>query len=489
MCAVKSHRFFSLYRISIVAAVVCLKSMAADPEDRAGGRALPGGHRTLADLIEEAERDTAGAKPSGQPSAKSLPQGVPDPKNWKWEPDHKLQPEGAGEPPAPGPRQGVGERPQAIQAPLAVPQANIARLQQLIDQRNRIVDACDFFETLQQIAREEVQLRQCGVAAVQAQVALNQANVHLNNLMVPGANLVAAKAKADARRAVDQARRQVGRAEAAFVRQQEILQPLYGRVAPHLVPWVKVYRDMAEFLVPRRSDPNRQAVLATIEGAIGQRQDFFEGQVLAAFGHAYDGQAKPCTDHLKGAIAFIDGCAPVLYTAHVTHDCAYACVIADQGELVKGFVKAIEGLAPRNQSAYQQWLVATHAVSMKRTATAGTYFLRALAKVDGFAQPKAGGQAAPIDPILAGDATHFFLTKQREVDLEKYSRLIDRVAPGGDAWQLARAQAALAARRGNWPKALRAIKACKDDCPETLVPEVTAEETAYQGKTIWIRGG
>lgn len=441
--------------VSLLLAVAsCAAAWAAEPP--AGSTALPGGHRTLADLLGEAED---GATPPAQANPRQ-----------------------------PAPR---GERPQAIQAPVSGPAAevNLSALQEAIDRRHQAVDACDLFQTLKDIVREEQKLRALVIDWQSAVVAVNQAADQAAILNAPGTEKVPGEMKAAARRALDQARGWLNRAAHAVRTQQGVLQPLYGRVAPHLAPWVQAYRDMAGFVPVRRSDPGRQAVLAVFEQAIGRRNDFFEGRVLAAFMHAYDGQTAACSEHLAQAITFIDQYAPALYAAHVTHDCASTSILADQAKRVTGFVKMIEDLDPKSQSAHQQWIVASHAVATKREATARTYMQRALAKAGAFKKPPDGKPLPPLPSFLAGDAAHFYLTQKTvgEKDVEKAARLIERAGTETDAWQLARARAALAARQERWADACREMDACLVDCPATLQTAAGAEASAYRDEMAWSR--
>ena len=152
-------------------------------------------------------------------------------------------------------------------------------------------------------------------------------------------------------------------------------------------------------------------MLHCLERAVNQRDDFFEGRVLAAYCHAYDGRIQACDNHLCTAISLIDECAPVLYFAQVTHDCAYVCIIAGQPDRVKPLIQILNGLPRDQQSLSQLWLVASYSVATKKENDAATYFMRALAKMGFFKKPANGQPAATIDPMLAGDAAHFFLTQ------------------------------------------------------------------------------
>lgn len=480
-----SHALLNL-GFTAIAAIAGLAAVAADPEARAGAQALPGGHRTLADLLREAEEQATNKPASGHESGKTTAKPEAS-RDRKWGPDRT--------PPRAEPARPTGDiepqpppRPRAIPTPAPPPVVHTADLQHHIDARHRIVDACDFFDTLKRIAREEATLFQRGREHQQAVVVLTQAVANANMLNAPGTNQVPAAAKDAATRAVDRARASIRRTEQAVAGQQRVLKPLYERVAPHVGPWVQVYRDMAQFLVPRRSDPNRHNVLGVLEAAVARREDFFEGRVLAAFCHAYEGRADACGKHLDRAIGFIDANAPTLYATHVSHDCAATCIAANQPQRVSGFIKGVKKLPADNQSAFQKWLVAAHAVATKREHDAAIFFRRALSTAGFFEKSTTDKPTKPVNPILAGDAAHFFLTKKSTSDKEvaDAANLVER-AEVSDAWQLLRAKAALAARQARWDDAKAEIAACLAECPATLEAEVKSEDAAYRNKNIWRR--
>ena len=367
---------------------------------------------------------------------------------------------------------------------------NIDDLQNLINRRNNLIDQCNFLTTLKKIVQEEGRLR-----ALQ-QVVINANNIHRNaqnnaNLLNgPGANLMPPAQKEAARTEAAAALRNVELADQNVQAQREVLNPLINKIARSVAPWLQVYRDMAKFVAPRRNDPNRQAVLQCLEQAVNQRDDFFEGRVLAAYCHAYGGRIKECGGHLQTAIRFIDECAPALNFAQVTYDCAYVCIIADQPDQVKGFITMLANLPADQQSPSQLWLLASHSVVTKKNyADTAGYFRRALTKLNFFKQPAKGKPAASIDPMLAGDAAHFFLTSPKAVakDIATATNLVNCCVGQNNAWQMMRAQAALAARAKNWPAGQQAIAACGEECPLTLKTEVDAETQAYLGNREWIR--
>ncbi|MFM8291268.1 MAG: hypothetical protein ACKOC4_06155 [Planctomycetia bacterium] len=352
-----------------------------------------------------------------------------------------------------------------------------------------MVDAAALFDTLRQIVSAEqawfIQRRVVSQTAARFQ----QADAAANLLNAPGANQVSSAAKAAARQDANRAKIELRQAQNALNGRLRELQPLYARVAPSLGPWVRNYREMTQFLAPRRNDPNRAAVVATLEEAARQRDDFFEARVLAAFGHVYDGNVDRCGKHVESAIAFIDRYAPALYATHVTHDCAYVSILANQAHRVKGFIKMIEKLEPGRQSQGQMWLVACHAVNSKREATARQYFQRALTRAGAFKNPSTDKPVLPVDAILIGDAVHFLLTQKtvREDDVAKAEKLIGRAEPAEDCWQFARSKAALSAHQQAWANARKEISTAVADCPATLSVEIAAEEQAYRTERLWSR--
>ncbi len=467
--------------VSMLAAVQSL----AD-EGSAGSLSLPGAHRTLAGLLREAEDQDA--TPSVEDRRRPKPAPTPNsPTTWKWELEQpQLEPNLQ-----PGDTPGSGRaRPQAVQAPAPVALMDLTQLSELIQQRNTAVDACNLFKTLKEIVIAEQQLRQLVASLNNAVAKANAAIANANMLNHPGANQVSKTAKQKASRAARNAQERVDAAKRtvqAFY--TNTAQPLYEKIQPHIGDWTKAYRKMRGFVTPRRTDPNRQAVLDLLEHAIRDRKDFFEGRILAACCLAYQGQLKPCHEHLDEVIDFIDAHSPSLFPTLAAHDCAVACIVAGVPAKVTGFIRMVDKLPTPQQSAHQQWVVACYAAAMRKDSMAGTYYRRALAKVDAFVDPKPNNPAEPVNAILAGDAAHFFLTREScaEADVDKFAKVIARAIDGGE-WQLARARASLDARRSNWPSAQREITSCLNECPVTLEPDVLAEQAAYSSQTLWTRG-
>lgn len=432
----------------IVVLSTSLSAIAREKE--AGSRALPGAHRTLADLLEQADSETAPAAPA-----------PPIPPN--------------------------AERPRAFQAPAPQPDMNLSELQRLIDERNRIIDDSRLFTTIKNIVREEQTLTAIGDQVRQAERILNSAIADENLLNAPGTQDVAEGVKAAARQRVLAARSQVQSFVRKYRDQEATLRPLYERVGPHIGPWAKTYQQMTRFVIPRRSNRNRADVLDLLEAAIRQRDDFCEGHVLASIRTAYDGDFKAAQEHLDKAIAFIDEHQPALYPTHMTHDCAIAAVLAEAPQRVKNFVTMLKKLPAGRQSIAQQWLIASYSVSTKAESTASDYFRRAIAKAGGFtADEKLGVKRLPA--FLAGDAAHFWLTKKevKETDIDRATQALERAEDSG-GWQLARAQAALAARQGRWEEAIQRLELCRAECPATIESDVEEELAAYKKQTLWSR--
>ena len=466
----------------VLCCLIPLAIRAAEEEERSGSRALPGAHRTLADLLEEADRDP----PRPPPPPRAAPQAPAE---------DAAQP-APNDAAAADPKDEEKEKDEEEDVPPDDGTRNPARLKALIARRHRIVDACDFFDTLKEVVRQEQVLAVLVNEWNHASTALARAEQHAS--LQPNAGLPppqAAQPAAPADQSTAQATLQSSQlafqqADNAVTKQK--LKPLYSRLGPHVGPWAQVYRDMAAFIVPRRSDPDRQALIAMLESAISKREDFFEGRILAAFGHAYDGDAETSDAHLAKAITFIQAYAPGLYPTRMTHDCAAVCILAAKTGRIKEFVKMIEGIHPLAQSIHQQWIVANFAVREKREATARTYFHRALVKAGAFKKPEADETdeaLAPIDAVLAGDAAHFYLTQSTvsNHDVEMCRRIIERADPAAVAWQLTRARAALAARQGEWLDALHLVTGCLEDCPATIKREVEAELRAYRENRRWTR--
>jgi tetratricopeptide (TPR) repeat protein len=391
-------------------------SKRTDAEDgSAGSQALPGAHRTLADLLEEAEASQDAQQSAKRKNGEPKQSGQVDAGGWQWNP-----PVGADTTGGTVPHAGPGQA-------LPNPPGDTNELQRIIDQRNKLVDKCKFLDNLRVIARR-------------------------------------------------------GARPKALAQAQRDLQP-------HVPRWIELYRQMADFLPPRFDDPHRSQVVGVLEAAIRKRKDFFEAQVLAAIGRAYDGHVTEATQHLDGAIEVIESCGSALYPSLVAHDCAYACILAGQPEKVELFIKLIkEKIDATDQYQRQQWLVAVYACAVGNEGDARTYFRRVLSKV-GFIQKR----TVPVSPILVGDAAFFFLTQSTAsltaAQVADYKQMAEQLlenVPTEDpwVWQLLRAKAALAADQGEWGTALKHLEDCEEVCPRTIDAEVQAVKAGYRDHPV-----
>jgi hypothetical protein len=458
-----------LLHAAAVVTPACLPVSAAEPADASGSRALPGGRRSLADLLRQAEEQAGNTAPT--------------PPQERLSADRPSQTQA----PPPQPDATVADLPTPSPSfEINWPQAGVENLPALIRQRHRIIDDCRFFETLARIVDGERMLPKFERAVQVAQAAVARAQASGKALNAAGAGFVPAEAKGAAAQAVTRAEATLAEAQAALERHQDGIRTLIDKVASNVEPWIQAYRGMRDSVPHRRSDPSREAVLATLEKETADRDDFLEGHILAALCHAYDGNEKKCAAHLAAAITFIDRYPPLL-SAQVTHDCAYVAILADRPHLVNNYVKLIKGMPPEDQSAPQQWLVATFAVATKAEPTAATYFRKALTG-EGFHRQKKRGKPPRIDPILAGDAAHFFLTRKKPSAEDRAdAALLVQCRDPDNSWQLLRAKAALAASEDRWPEAQQQIAACRRDCPLTLEEQIEKQAAAYGDEKIWSR--
>lgn len=318
-------------------------------EGSVGSLALPGAHRTLADLLREAEERDQTASEEDRRQRKPAP-ALTDPKDWKWE---------SGEPqlepnlqPGDAPSGGVA-RPQAVQAPAPAAPMELTQLTELIQQRNTAVNACDLFNTLSEIVVAEKTLRQLVTDWKNAVRIANAAIAEANMLNNPGANLVSKAAKQSAENAKRNAlQRRDAANQALHTFRSNTLQPLYKKIQPHLGDWMTSYRKIREFVIPRCTDPNHQAVIGALEQAVRNQDDFFEGRVLAACCLAYQGQLKPCHDHLDNAHRFIEKHYLAVSPTLAAHDCAVACIVAGIPAKVERFIQDIKKvLTPADASS------------------------------------------------------------------------------------------------------------------------------------------
>jgi tetratricopeptide (TPR) repeat protein len=423
--------------VSICLAAMCGVAVSkVEAKDGPGGHPLAGRHGGLADLLEAADWPAA-PQAMNRPGADAA--------------DHEWAPKDASVP-------GAGE-------PLAKPAAADPNVRQtirgLIDQRNQIIDQCDFFETITEIGKEEKELAKRLQDNNRAAAVANEAAIALGQVVAlgdAGKQMVPA-AKNRLQQAQGQLQATIGRVRD----QQQKLEPLYKKIRENVGPWTETFQKMRDWLVHDRLDPNRAVVLEALEAATAWRKDFYEGHVLAALARAYDGDAVGAERHLTAACAGFKEYG--LFGGPWGADCCLTYLLLDQPKQVADYVASVRKLDSKRQTPLLCWLVGQAALLDGKDNEANTYFKRALTK-SGVNDPK---QPSMPEPLL-GDAAFFYATAKNDTvrDLDKAKELLERAPKQSTSWQVLRARAAVLAADGDSEAARQALDACRERAPGTL---------------------
>jgi len=359
----------------------------------------------------------------------------------------------------------VAGRPRLDPQPLvrpALPDPAVRQtIEALISRRNQIIDRCSFFKTVETIWQEEVELvRRLELNRVAA-INLNAANARLQQVVAMGIHGEKFLPAAQTQQRV--AKDTLQTASKNVVLQREKLHPLYQKIGGNLGPLMQVYHDMRRLLVPDRRDPNRAAVLAGLELATAQRDDFYEGRVLAAMSQAYDGNTAAAERHLTAACVGLDRYA--LYGTPWAADCCLAYLFLGQPGNVETYVARLKRLDSKRQTPLICWLVGQAEMLEGKDNEAKKYFERALSRA-GFYDKK----QPPVPEPLLGDVAFFYATAKNDTirNLDKAKALLERVPEQSDRWEVLRARAALLAAEDDTTAARATLDACRERAPGTL---------------------
>jgi hypothetical protein len=345
------------------------------------------------------------------------------------------------------------------------------KAQELIKNRNAIIDKSDFFNTLVKIRDEypvliglQRQLLLAKRVAYEAQIFYNQVVA----MKEAGQAFVAI-----AKKQFDDANAKLRNAIVAEQNQQQKLAPLVKKRNDAIGPWLRNYRELRSLHVEDRRDPNRPAILAALEQATIGRHDFYEGHVLAALALAYEGKADAADRHLQAACA---GFAQFgLFGGDWGADCCQAYLLLEKPEQVKDYVATIRKLAATRQTPLLCWLVAQAAVLDGKENEAKTYFERSL-RAAGFYDKK-----EPILPEqLVGEAARFYAIADKAGDLDKAKTILSRATKGADHWQYLRGEAAVHEADGETAAARRSLEGCRERAPQTLVASLSENQASSQ---------
>jgi len=436
-----------------VCAMSCFVGMphaAAQQATREAKGGHPLAHRSgsLADLLEMPDWDAAGPPPQA-------------------EEHHEIQPDAPSPSPAEEPSPGrvkviPGPAPVQLQAK---PNVRVD-IQALIDKRNRIIDGCQLFETIEKIYREEAVLGQRLQVHSAALVEFNHAKQARVQVYALG------KAGAQFQKAADQRLRNADNYLQAATRdvatQRQVVFPLYSVISPQLQPWLETYMQMRALLKPDRRDPNRRVVLEALEAATNHRHDFYEGHVLAALAQAYEGDADASQRHLATACLGYDRYR--LFGSPLGPDCCHGYLLLRKPEMVGNYVSWIKQKDNAKRKTWVLcWLVGNAEMIAGKDNEAKRYFDRALSEAGVFAKQAKKNQPPPPEPLL-GDAALFYATTANEKirDLDKAKEMLAKAGDDSDCWQVLQARAAVHAADGDETKAKAALEACRECAPRVL---------------------
>lgn len=454
-------------------ALGCAVSVAAQhDEGPQGGHPLNREKRpTLEDLLNAP--DWGAAPASARPKATTLPPPPEEPQE---------DPAVTRDEPRRDEATGVDERDQPARRDDEAGRNLTREAQHLVAERNRLIDHSDMFDTLPEIFRHEAEcarrwavLQQCLKRQRLAAGTVDQITA-IGPKAAPGARERAVDDFRDAQRASQQA-------HGDWLQEVNALQPLYGRIQPALVDWLACYERMRSLLKSDRRDPNRRGVLDVFDGAVKQRDDFYEGRVLAALAEAYDGRSEAAANHLAKACAGFGKYR--LFGTTFAHDCCHAYLLIGQPAMVERYVADLRKLDAARLTSVRCWLVGCYGMLTCRDGEADSYFQKALAKAKLFA---AADPPAGVEPLI-GDAALFCLTVNTEAkrNVEKARKILDKAPVPCDDWRVLRARAALAAADGKWDESLELLDECRTAAPPTLDGELEAQRKAYGSKEPWVR--
>jgi tetratricopeptide (TPR) repeat protein len=341
----------------------------------------------------------------------------------------------------------------------------------LIAERNRIIDGCNLFGTMEQIYRAEDVYRQRLAARGAAAGELNAAVLGRNQVYALGKAGEPHRGTADSR--VRHAEGRLRAANDALQAQARVLKPLYEKVQPNLGPWLQTYVKMRAWLKPDRRDPNRAAVIAALEQGTAERKDFYEGRVLAALAQAYEGNAEAADRHLAAAC---EGYGRLrLFFSLLGPDCCEGYLLLGKPEMVKDWVATVKKWPVTRQTPLLCWLVASAFFQAGKDNDAKTLFDRALAKAGVWKDEDCG----PLPEPLLGDAAFFYATSANVKlrDLEKAQQLLAKAPQASENWRVLRARAALLLAEGKEAEAQAALDACRERAPRVLEESLSKSDT------------
>lgn len=389
------------------------------------------------------------------------------------QPDKKNVPAPANQP--------VPANPNAAPQPVD-PQQIVNDMQRLIAARDQIVARSQLFQTLRELRREEPKLsplvEAVKMATQNAKKAENQLNIVAGITRGagpggpgPGAGNVAA-AQANLGNAMAIRNNAITAADRFY--NNELL-PRYQRIGPELPRFFENYGQMRKLIPLDRQYPARDRLLAELDRETQLNREFVEGHILTGILHAYAGKANEAEAAFKNASDMNEQCG--LAFTPLGYDCSYGLLLVGKPNLVDGYVKILKAFDADRETSAACWLIGAHAFSKGQYNEASKFLYKAFTKA---------GETA--SPQLRGEVAWLYLFAENKVNIERAQELL-RDLGAESAWQVKRANAGLAAERGNFPEALALMEGCLASAPPHFDAELADQQDAYKAGRVWLRSG
>lgn len=379
----------------------------------------------------------------------------------------------------PEPEPSTEPRPVAKQGPVAPAPNVVAQIDQLIAARHALVDGCNFFQLIDQFLKAQQRAAVAQARVVQINLAANRASADINIARVQQNDAMARQAEAN----LSEARRQMAQAQPELNEALQRLQAAWGQLEPNIAKFLKLYRDMRQFVAYDRTSPRLAATRDALNRSCGQRADFHEGRVLAAVCEAYAGNAESAKQHLQKGAFFGQ---EIFFSWPPANDMVLAYLLLGQPDAVDNWVKWVRDIDEKRKTPTRCWLVALQGAIECKDNQAAEWFKRCERRINSTAN-KAG--QPPIIPVEVAGEWAFFLTtcnNQQLRDLPKAKELLDGRGVES-SWYVARAVAAMAAAEDRWPDAKRDVERAAEHGPGVLDDEFSQQVTAYTNAEPWTR--
>lgn len=448
-----SRWVFTLVVVGAGLAVAGITAHAAQPKPRDDGH-ITG---SLVDLLDQDGWEQPQVE-MGMPAEASEP---------KWP-----APEKAGD--AEGQdRIGVGQQP-----PKPDPHA-AAQLDALIQQRHALVDACKFFQLINQNLKAQQQVAVANAQLLQANVAIGKANTDINIARVQNNEALESRARGN----LDAAQRAAQAAGNALQVAINNNRGLWGELQPNIIKFLGLYQKMKTFVVQDRGSPQLAAARGVFDRACAGRADFHEGRVLAALCEIYVGQRQAAQEHLAKGLFFGQ---ELFFAWPPASEMCLAYLLLGQPAAVDPWVKWVKGLDEARKTPTRCFLVALHGVVDCRDNQAAEWFERCGRRLTATAKKQNRPDVRPAE--MAGAWAHFLLTcpNTKLRDVQKAKGLVNGLQPQA-SWYVARAAGAVHAAQGSWQGAVREVALAVEHGPVVLGEELSGELEKYKNSELWTR--